>query len=103
MLASIVRENRPGRTVRLVDPVRTHGYNPLKRAYIYALLDSHGVMRVIGGTVGAYPARIRPAARPGCTQSISKCAVLSHWTRPPHTTTTTTSLSPSSTTGTLTI
>ena len=38
MLASIVRENRPGRTVRLVDPVRTHGHNELKRAYVYALL-----------------------------------------------------------------
>ena len=50
MLANIVRENRPGRTVRLVDPLRTHGHNPLKRAYVYALLDCRGVMRVIGST-----------------------------------------------------
>ena len=49
-MATIVRENRRGRTVRLVDPVRTHTcrHNELKRAYIYALMDSHGVMRVIG-------------------------------------------------------
>ena len=57
LLASIVRENRPGRTVRLVDPVRTHGHNPLKRAYIYALLDSRGVMRVIGSTRSSLPVR----------------------------------------------
>ena len=48
LLASIVRENRLGRTVRLVDPVRTHGHNPLKRAYVYAVLDSRGIMMVVG-------------------------------------------------------
>eukprot|EP01043_Picozoa_sp_COSAG02_P037555 COSAG02_NODE_2828_length_7940_cov_6.526081_5_plen_272_part_00 len=58
LLASIVRENRPGRTVRLVDPVRTHGHNELKRAYIYALLDSRGAMRVIGSTRSSLSVRL---------------------------------------------
>ena len=66
LLASICAANRPGRVLRLTDPVRTHGFNALQRAYIYALLDRSGIMRIIGST------RCKLSVRLSCYRSSLK-------------------------------
>ena len=66
LLASICAANRPGRVLMLTDPVRTHGFNALQRAYIYAILDRSGIMRIIGST------RCKLSVRLSCYRSSLK-------------------------------